>query len=147
MNIVIGADHRGFECKAYLKQCVVGKNDPIVWIAVGAFSADYSDYPVFAQAACQTIVSGQAERGILICGSGVGMAIAANRYPGIYAGLAWNVDVARMSREDDKTNMLVIPADFVTLEKAVDMVNEWLDASFKGGRYQERIEMIDRIKP
>lgn len=146
MNIAIGADHRGFECKAYLKQYVVGAADPIAWIDVGAFNAEYSDYPVFSQAVCQAIMRGEAERGVLICGSGVGMAIAANRYPKIYAGLAWNVDVAQVSHEHDNTNVLVLPSDFVTLEESAKIVEAWLVAKFKGGRYQERLEMIDRIK-
>ncbi len=146
MNIAIGADHRGFACKAYLKQYVVGKDDPIAWIDVGAFDDERSDYPVFAEAVSSSILSGDAQRGVLICGSGVGMAIVANRYPTLLAGVVWNEEVARKSHEHDKTNILVIPSDFVTKEQAVVLVNAWLEAKFKGGRYQERIDMINKIK-
>jgi ribose 5-phosphate isomerase B len=143
MNIVIGADHRGFQCKAYIKQYVIGGNDPIVWIDVGATSEDRSDYPIFARAAVEVLQKQEAELAILLCGSGVGMAIVANRYPGMFAGVAWNSAVARESKEDDNTNILVLPADFISNDQAVEIVNTWINARFKGGRYQERITMID----
>lgn len=146
MNIAIGADHRGFSCKAYIKQYVVGDDDPIAWIDVGADNDERSDYPIFAQAVVASLKNNEAKYGVLVCGSGAGMAIAANRYPGIYAGVVWNEEIARVSKEDDKTNILVIPADFVSQELAVAMVNTWLKATFKGGRYQERIDLIDAIR-
>lgn len=145
MNVVIGADHNGFTGKAYLKQYVVGIDDPIAWIDVGAFDDERSDYPIFAELAVKALLQGEAERGVLLCGSGIGMAIVANRFPGIYAGVAWNDDVARLSHEDDKTNMLVIPSDFVSHELSASMVNAWLSAVFKGDRHQKRIDMIDEI--
>lgn len=146
MNIAIGADHRGFQYKAYIKQYVVGGDDPIVWIDVGTNTEDRSDYPIFARAAVKAMQNNEASLGILLCGSGIGMAILANRFSGMFAGVVWNEDIARMSREDDNTNILVIPADFVSTELAVRMVNAWLTARFKGGRYQERIDMINDVK-
>ncbi len=145
MNVVIGADHNGFACKAYIKQYVVGIDDPIAWIDVGASDDERSDYPVFAELACQVLLRGEAQRGVLICGSGIGMAIVANRFTEIYAGVAWNDDVAQVSYEHDKTNVLVIPSDFVSHEQAASMVNAWLGAVFQGGRHQERIDMIDAL--
>lgn len=146
MNIAIGADHRGFKCKTYLKQYVVGKEDPVVWIDAGAFDDERSDYPVFAESVSRAILNKEADLGILICGSGVGMGITANRFPSIYAGVAWNEDVARQSREHDNVNVIIIPADFVSLEQAASIVNAWLQAEFKGGRYQERLNLINNIK-
>lgn len=146
MNIAIGADHRGFQYKAYIKQYVVGSEDPIAWIDVGANNEERSDYPIFARAAVKVMQEKEAQLGILLCGSGVGMAILANRFRGMFAGVAWNEEIARVSREDDNTNILVIPADFISSEQAVRIVNVWLTARFKGGRYQERITMIDEIK-
>lgn len=146
MNIAIGADHRGFSCKAYIKQYVVGENDPIAWIDVGAENDERSDYPVYAQSVVTALKNNEAQLGVLVCGSGIGMAVTANRYPGIYAGVVWNEEVARLSKEHDKVNLLVIPADYVSQELAVTMINAWLNATFKGGRYQERIDMIDAIK-
>jgi len=145
MNIAIGADHRGFSTKAYLKQYVVA-DDPIAWIDIGADNEERSDYPVFAEAVARSILQGEAQRGILICGSGIGMEVTANRFPGIYAGVAWNEDVARHGRENDNINVLVIPSDYVSPEQAASIVNAWLKSNFKGGRYQERIDMINAIK-
>jgi len=146
MNIAIGADHRGFTCKAYIKQYVVGGDDPIAWIDVGAPDEERSDYPVFAESVCRSILQGEAKKGVLICGSGIGMAIVANRFPSIYAGVAWNEDVGRLSKEHDNTNVLVIPSDFVSHEQAAAIINAWLTAEFKGGRYQERLDMINGLK-
>ncbi len=140
MKIAIGADHRGFAYKEFIKDEIVA-----LWLDVGAADEQRSDYPVFAQRVCEEMQKNQAEFGILICGSGVGMVVAANRFKGIYAGLACSEDMARVSREDDNINVLVIPSDFVTAEQAVDMINAWLQATFKRGRYQERIDMIDEL--
>lgn len=139
MKISIGSDHRGYELKTFLKQ-----NLPdIVWSDEGSFSAERVDYPVFAKKVCDSVLSGDVERGILICGSGIGMSIASNRKSGIYAALCWNEQIATSAREDDKANILVLPADFVTQDQALSICNAWLSASFKGERYQDRLDMID----
>lgn len=143
MNIAIGADHRGFDHKEYIKKQVILKENPITWIDVGATSKERSDYPIFAQLVVQEMEQGNADYGILICGSGVGMAIAANRTPGIYAAIVWNKEVAAVSKEHDNANILVLPSDFVSKEQSVEMVIAWLQARFKEGRYQERLDMID----
>jgi ribose 5-phosphate isomerase B len=80
-----------------------------------------------------------------LCGSGVGMSIAANRHPGIFAALAWNQEVARQCKEDDNANVLVLPADFISEDQMMGIIMAWLGARFKGGRYQERIKMIDKL--
>ena len=145
LTIAIGADHRGFAHKEYLKKMAAPLGMHITWIDVGAFNSDRSDYPLFARAACQELLAGRAHRALLICGSGVGMAIAANRFKGIYAALVWNEEVARVSREDDNTNVLALPSDFVTVEQAVTIVQAWLKAEFRGGRYQERVAALDTL--
>jgi ribose 5-phosphate isomerase B len=144
MKIVIGADHRGFHIKLLLKeslQKVDGKS--IEWLDAGCFTAERCDYPEFAKKAVAEIKNGDADLGVLICGSGIGMAIAANRFPGIYAGLAWNETTAHLAREHDGANVLVLPADFISSHDALAMVTAWLKAKFLGGRYQKRLEMID----
>ena len=146
MKIAIGADHNGFAGKEYIKQHFLINDDPIEWIDVGTFDEERTDYPIFAQKVCNAMLEGQADKGILLCGTGIGMSIAANRFENIYAGLAWNEDVARLSREDDNTNILVLPSDYVSHELMVKMVHSWLAATFKGGRHQERIAMIDRLR-
>ena len=145
MKIAIGADHRGFACKSYIKQYVVGTDDSVVWIDVGADDDERSDFPLFTKKVCELIVGGEVDRGILICGSGIGMSIAVNRYKNIYGALVWNEDVARLSKEHNNANVLILPADFVSTEEAASMVNSWLKATFKEGRYQMRIDMIDAL--
>lgn len=144
MEIVIGADHRGFAHKEYIKY-MLAIDEAISWLDVGAHDARRSDYPLFATAAALAVQAGKAQRAILICGSGTGMAVVANRYAGIYAAQVWSEPVARMSKEHDNVNVLVIPSDFVSKQEAVAMVRAWLGATFRGGRYQERITMIDAL--
>ena len=139
MKISIGADHRGFA----LKTRIVDHFDEHEWLDVGCYAPQRTDYPLFAKRVCQDVLDGTADRGVLLCGSGVGMSVAANRHPKIYAALCWNAEIARMAREDDGTNVLVLPADFVDVETAFNMLDIWLTAEFKGGLYQRRLEMID----
>ncbi|MDR3550624.1 MAG: RpiB/LacA/LacB family sugar-phosphate isomerase [Candidatus Babeliales bacterium] len=143
MKIAIGADHRGYELKEALKKHTKFNNQLIQWIDCGAPDAQRSDYPVFTAAVCLQLQQGNAQRGILICSTGVGMSIAANRYKNIYAALVWNETIARSARQEDNANVLVFAADFTTIDQAVSMIAAWLDAEFKGGRYQERLDMID----
>ena len=145
MNIVIGSDHRGFTHKEFLKNQSMIDNATIVWHDVGAYSRDRSDYPVYVVPVVTAVLNQQADMGILLCGSGVGMSMAANRFPGIYAALAWNEDIGRISREDDWANILVLPADFLTHQQALSIVSAWLRAQPKSGEYQERVAMIDRL--
>lgn len=140
MIYAIGADHRGFAHKEYIKKAIT----EMQWQDVGAYDNQRSDYPFFAQQACELLLHTKVHGGVLLCGSGIGMAIAANRYKKIYAGLVWNVEVAKQAKEDDNVNILVIPSDYVSAEKAVAMIYAWHDTIFKGDRYQERITMIDK---
>lgn len=144
MQIAIGADHRGYDQKEEIKR-EIGKLHPSVkWIDVGTYNKERTDYPIYVTKVCDELLSGATKLGILLCGSGVGMSIAANRHPKIYAALVWNEEVARMSKSDDNANVLVLPADFISKECAVAIVNAWLTTQFKGGRYQERLQMIDQ---
>jgi ribose 5-phosphate isomerase B len=145
MRIAIGTDHRGFELKNGIKQSIIHDNggNEIQWIDVGCFSDVSCDYPFEAKYVVDAIKSGDAQLGILLCGTGVGMAIAANRFSAIYAALVWNVTTARLAREHDVANILVLPADFITLDQACSMINAWLSAQFEGGRHKRRIDQID----
>lgn len=140
MKIAIGADHRGFVHKEFIKNAI---ND-IKWVDVGAFDETRSDYPIFSHAVCKKMLNGEADCGILICGTGVGMAIAANRYKKIYAAVIWNEDVARQSKSHDNVNILVIPSNFVSEKQASMLIHTWLDTEFLAGRYAERIALIDK---
>jgi ribose 5-phosphate isomerase B len=141
MKIAIGADHRGFALKEFLKR----EMEMIEWMDVGAFDTERSDYPIFAHYVAEKIMSGDVAHGILICGSGAGISIAANRHQGIFAGVVWNDDVVRAAKADDNINVLVIPSDFVSMEEAKRFVRIWLETKFKQGRYQQRLDMIERL--
>lgn len=144
MRIVIGADHRGFELKYDLQQSVSTINDqPITWIDVGTHDAQRVDYPRYAKAAIECLRSGEALYGVLLCATGIGMAIAANRSRGIYAALVWNEEVARLSRQHDHANVVVLPTDFIDREQAVRIVQVWLTTQPLGGVYSRRVAMID----
>jgi len=148
-KIVIATDHRGFALKEYLKtvpNISCDKNNfSISWIDVGAFTSERSDYPIFAHAAIQKIHQEAIDGVVLLCGSGNGMAIAANRFKGVFACVAWNPQVAAQAKEDDNCNVLVIPADYVTEKEIIFIISFWLNAQFKGGRYAERLDLIDKI--
>lgn len=143
MSIALGADHRGFACKEYLKSQQSLGSLALQWLDTGTFSQERTDYPIYARTVVSAIIAGKAQLGILLCGSGAGMAIAANRTPGIYAAVAWNVDVARAMRADDHVNVLVLPTDYISQEQAVAIVTAWLTTPCKQGRYQARLDMID----
>ncbi len=139
MKITIGSDHRGIE----LKEKIKASFKDFVWMDAGANGADRTDYPIYAKRVVDSLLNKQADYGILICGSGIGMSIAANRYPKIYAALCWNESVAKVAKSDDGANVLILPADYVSIDDALKIVKAWMDAEFKGGRYQDRLELID----
>lgn len=146
MNILIGTDHRGFLYKeSLIKETKIGSHD-LSWIDKGTYSPERTDYPLFAAKVVSDMKKGVADRAVLICGSGIGMALVANRVNGIYAGVAWNANVARIAREDDNINVLVIPADYVSFQDTRSIIEAWLDARFKEGRYAQRISMIDALR-
>lgn len=109
----------------------------------GAHSEEASDYPDYARAVASEVASGKAQRGVLLCGSGVGMDIVANRYKGVRAALAWNREIAELSRRHNDSNVLVVPARFISEEEGVAMLKSWLNTEFEGGRHQRRVTLID----
>ena len=139
MKISIGADHRGFQLKSEIIKHFSGYS----WLDVGTNSSERIDYPIPARDLCHNIIEKKSELGILICGSGIGVTIAANRFKRIYAGLCWNEDVARVAKQDDGINVLVLPADFLSSQQAFSIITTWLTTEFKGGVYQQRLHMID----
>lgn len=139
MKISIGADHRGYE----LKRAIIEHFRQYQFLDVGTFSLERTDYPLFAKKVCADILAGNASLGILICGSGIGMSIAANRYKKIYAALCWAPEVAHYAKKHDGANVLVLPADFVDTELALNIISSWLETGFEGGRYERRLCMLD----
>jgi ribose 5-phosphate isomerase B len=140
MRISIGADHRGYE----LKDRLIKNFSSVEWDDVGMYSSDRVDYPVVSKKICENILSGASDQGILICWSGVGMSMAANRNKGIYAALCWCEDIARLAKEDDGANLLVLPAGFLDLQGAAAIFNVWMEAKFKWGIYFDRLQLIDQ---
>lgn len=144
-RIPIGADHAGFAMKEQLKEELRRLGyEPV---DVGAKSEEASDYPAFAHAVAEQVASGQARRGVLLCGSGIGMDIAANRHPGVRAALAWQPAIAELSRKHNDSNVLVLPSRFMSQEDASAALRKWLGTEFEGGRHKRRVEQIDARTP
>ena len=145
MKLYLGADHGGFELKTQLAEHLYHAGHTVE--DVGAKSLDEADdYPQYAYGVAVKILGEDAANGVLICRSGQGMAIAANRVRGIRAALAWDPESARHAREDDNANVLVLPADFMSTEVALACVDAWLGAKFKGDpKYQRRLDEIEEL--
>lgn len=144
-SIAIGADHRGYAMKEFLKKHTEFDTTTIEWHDVGALDDERSDYPTYGMRAVAAMHKKVSDSAVLICGSGIGMAITANRYPGIYAGVVWNADIAAIAKEHDHVNVLVFPSDYVSNEDALKMLQAWLVAKKKDGRYEKRLAMIEEI--
>ena len=138
MKIVIGADHGGFELKETIKDTLLQRDYNI--IDVGCSSVDSVDYPDFSDQVVSHIVNGTCNKGILICGTGIGMSIAANRDRRIRAANVHNLFTARMSREHNNANILCLGARVLETALALELVSVWLDTEFTGGRHQIRID-------
>lgn len=140
MKVVLASDHRGFQLKASLRNLLAERG--IEPIDVGAFSTESVDYPDFGALAAAKVSGGECERGIVICGSGIGMSIVANKFPRVRAALCHDVYGARMSREHNDSNMLALGADLVEEPLAREIVKVWLETEFQGGRHLRRAEKI-----
>jgi ribose 5-phosphate isomerase B len=142
MKVLIAADHAGFELKEKLESVLRARGIEVD--DLGTNSADSTDYADYAHPLAQQISSGKAERGILTCGTGLGMSYTANRYPNVRAAVAWSTEIAALARQHNDANVLVLPARFLSDEDAVKIVDTWLDTPFEGGRHERRIEKIER---
>jgi ribose 5-phosphate isomerase B len=137
VKIVVAADHGGLELKELIKCALVSFGYEVE--DVGCFSNDSVDYPEFAEKAVSLILRKECQMGILICGTGIGMSIAANRHRSIRAANCSSVYTARMSREHNNANILCLGARVLEADTAVEMVRVWLETPFSGGRHQRRI--------
>ena len=144
MKIAIGSDHRGFEVKRRIVT-LLGQLDHEV-IDVGPAGKDSVDYPDFAFQVAQAVGTGAAQRGILICGTGIGMCIAANKVPGVRAAPCHDSITAEMSRRHNDANVLCLSADLLGEELIDRMVKIWLETDFEGGRHARRVEKIVRFE-
>ena len=142
MKVALGADHRGFALKEGLKRWLTARGHEV--IDFGTMSADRVDYPDYAFRVARAVARRQAERGILICSTGIGMSIAANKARGVRAALADSVRQARLSREHNDANVLCLGAGFVSVALARRIVGVWLRTGFAGGRHSRRLVKIAR---
>lgn len=138
-KIAIACDHAGFEYKEIIKKHLEGKFDVEDF---GTFSPDSVDYPDFVHPAADSIEQGRNELGILICGSGEGVAITANKHQKIRCALCWMPELASLARQHNNANMIALPARFIASQLATDIVDTFLNTSFEGGRHQNRVEKI-----
>jgi len=143
-RIAIGSDHAGFEDKEIIKRQL--EELGIEYEDVGTNSTESVDYPVYAQKVAQKVATGEAEQGILVCGSGNGMQIAANKIRGIRAALAWNAETARLAREHNDANVLSVPARMISPEEVSKVIESYLKAEFEGGRHARRVDEISDLE-
>lgn len=144
MKIAIAADHAGFEEKEKVKKTLDELG--VEYTDMGTNSPDSVDYPDYARKVGEAVVKGEFDKGILVCGSGTGMAIAANKVPGIRAAVAWNEEIARLSRQHNNANVLSLAARFIPDEEQAKIVKAWLETDFEGGRHERRVEKIEQIE-
>ena len=141
-RIPIASDHAGFELKERLRVALAELGYEVE--DIGTHSTASTDYPDYAHPLAQEVSDGHAARGVLLCGTGLGMSYVANRYPGVRAAVAWNPEVAALARKHNDANVLVLPARFVSVEDALAILDAWLTTPFEGGRHQGRVAKIER---
>ncbi len=139
--VAIGADHAGYEYKELLKKAIAGAG--LEADDKGTYSTDSADYPDFAHPVANAVEIGTAAAGVLVCGSGNGVCMTANKHHGVRAALAWSEEIARMAREHNDANVLCIPARYVSVDEATAMLKTFLSTAFEGGRHERRKEKID----
>jgi ribose 5-phosphate isomerase B len=141
--IAIGSDHAGYSLKERLKTWLAADGHRV--IDHGTHSTESVDYPDYAAAVAESVGSGEAERGVLVCGSGVGMAMAANKVAGVRAVAAQDADVARLSRQHNDANVLTLGARLTAPARALGLVQTWLATPFEGGRHGRRVDKLTRL--
>jgi ribose 5-phosphate isomerase B len=144
MKVAIGSDHAGYEDKELVKKQLDRLG--VEYEDVGTTSTESVDYPIYAEKVARKVASGEVNQGLLICGSGNGMQIAANKIHGIRAALAWNEETAALARQHNDANVLSVPARMISAEEVSKVVKAYLDAKFEGGRHQQRVEEISELE-
>jgi ribose 5-phosphate isomerase B len=140
--IPIGSDHAGYQLKERLVEELKALGyEPL---DLGTHSSESTDYPDYAHKVASEVEQRQAERGVLLCGTGLGMSYAANRHRGVRAAVAWSPEIAKLAREHNDANVLILPSRFVSEDQGVEILKTWLDTRFAGGRHSRRVEKIDQ---
>jgi ribose 5-phosphate isomerase B len=139
-KVAIACDHAGYKTKEFLKDYLQSKGLEVE--DFGCFSEESVDYPDFAHPMADFVEQGKADFGISICGSGNGISMTVNKHQGIRAALCWNTEIAALAKQHNNANVCSLPARFVTLEQAKDIIEAYMKAEFEGGRHIRRIEKI-----
>lgn len=142
--IAIGSDHGGYKLKEEIKKYFDEKG--IEYRDFGTDSEKRTDYPIYAKKVAQAVQSKECEGGILLCRSGYGMTVVANKFKGIRAASISNEEAAKFAKADDDINVITLGGDYLTINEAICIIRNWLATEFKGGRYAERLEMINDIE-
>ncbi|HEY0976460.1 MAG TPA: ribose 5-phosphate isomerase B [Flavobacteriales bacterium] len=144
MRIAIGSDHAGFELKMELIRSLEGRG--VAVDDLGTRSLESTDYPTYGHAVAEAVAHGRAELGVLVCGSGNGVNITANKHHGVRSALAWLPEVAALARQHNDANVLALPARFVTISEGIDILGAFLEARFEGGRHARRVAAIEPLE-
>ena len=140
-KVALGSDHAGFDLKGRLGEVLEELGfEPVDF---GTHSSESTDYPDYGHAVSGAVSSGECQLGVLVCGSGIGMSMTANRHAGVRAALAWSEEVGEMARRHNDANVLVLPARFIDEGTAFDILKKFLQTSFDGGRHERRVKKID----
>lgn len=142
--IAIGSDHGGYKLKEEIKKYFDEKG--IEYRDFGTDSEERTDYPIYAKKVAQAVQSKECEGGILLCRSGYGMTVVANKFKGIRAASISNEEAAKFAKADDDINVITLGADYLTENEAICIIRNWLASEFKGGKYEERLKMIEEIE-
>ena len=143
MKIAIASDHGGFALKEQVKSHLTERNLEV--LDLGTHTEESVDYPAYGKACGEAVVSGQADLGIVVCGTGIGISIACNKVKGVRCGLCTSVEMAHLTKQHNDANVLALGGRTTAPELALAIVDEWLDTEFEGGRHQRRVDMLDNM--
>lgn len=143
MKIAVASDHGGFKLKEAVKEHLIERGLEV--LDLGTNSEESVDYPAFGKACGEAVVGGQADAGIVVCGTGIGISIAANKVKGVRCGLCTSVEMATLTKQHNNANVLALGGRTTEAGLAMEIVDAWLDTEFEGGRHQRRVDMLDQM--
>ncbi len=143
MVIALASDHGGFALKNIIKDHLTERG--MKTVDLGTYSDASVDYPVYGKACGEAVAGGEADLGIVVCGTGIGISIAANKVKGVRCGLCTSVEMARLTKQHNNANILALGGRTTAPDLAVEIVDTWLDTEFEGGRHQRRVDMLDEM--
>lgn len=144
MIIAIASDHGGFELKEQIVDHLCKRGVEQI-MNLGTDSTESVDYPIYGKACGEAVASGKADLGIVVCGTGIGISIAANKVHGVRCGLCTSVEMAHLTKQHNNANILALGGRTTPADLALKIVDEWLDTEFEGGRHQRRVDMLDEL--